>query len=673
MQFSETPANTRDFHAMGGACGVLMRRHAVNLLSTALFMFASSGVSAQKHSDWDTLWLHTHALSSSNPYYWMGVRWGQYTGLAYDRFRDVVYVVNPDLRDIGGYMAPYPRIHIWDARTGGYADSLGRTLSGGGGELPVPTDTVQGGYQQKRFSIYKVAVDGEGRIYACNLVSPLLESFLPPCPGQDTTQGPWKVYRWDTPAASPKLIYATLDYFSNYEAVSRFNTEMTWSRWGDAFEVVGKRGYESPGPGQPPLLVDSARIMVSGGVWCLQPYTNREVNIFLEDRRATRPFEFRLAVRMRSSLEGISSHGIAPTGSTHFADIWMDNAFRVTTLNNQVQVQGSWPQTHPTTANLALSEDSATGTGPSGPIAYIPLPAFSRNLLVCADGRPTDPVDPAVTNWNTTARLLDVTNPNYAYRFLGSTPPVGYNTMNVSAGIDVYNYISDVDYKLEVEPDSGRGLYIVLFVLMSNNGIAAFRTKRPVYVPVELLSFDASVENESVILRWETANETNNHGFEVQRSFDNGRNWDKIAFSSGAGTTSLPRRYSHMDPVTETHRSLGVVLYRLHQLDSDGSESYSQSVAARISQYPASLRIGAPYPQPASRGVALSFQAPRTSHINISIYSRIGERVAVLTDRRYETGEHTLRFDAGMLPSGIYVIRLLSADGNAERLLTVTR
>src|SRR6478736_2608672 len=39
-------------------------------------------------------------------------------------------------------------------------------------------------------------------------------------------------------------------------------------------------------------------------------------------------------------------------------------------------------------------------------------------------------------------------------------------------------------------------------------------------LPVQYLSFDAVVNDKSVLLNWVTANETNNSHFEVERSFD---------------------------------------------------------------------------------------------------------------------------------------------------------
>ena len=65
------------------------------------------------------------------------------------------------------------------------------------------------------------------------------------------------------------------------------------------------------------------------------------------------------------------------------------------------------------------------------------------------------------------------------------------------------------------------------------------------FVPVELVSFTASVNDNDVTLSWETATETNNSGFQVERK-SNGE-YEAIGFVPGFGTTTEPRSYSFTD------------------------------------------------------------------------------------------------------------------------------
>ncbi len=61
-------------------------------------------------------------------------------------------------------------------------------------------------------------------------------------------------------------------------------------------------------------------------------------------------------------------------------------------------------------------------------------------------------------------------------------------------------------------------------------------------LPVELTTFTATANGASANLRWTTASETNNTGFEVQ--MDNGAGFVPVEFVHGAGTTLEARRYA---------------------------------------------------------------------------------------------------------------------------------
>jgi len=70
-------------------------------------------------------------------------------------------------------------------------------------------------------------------------------------------------------------------------------------------------------------------------------------------------------------------------------------------------------------------------------------------------------------------------------------------------------------------------------------------------LPVELTSIAASLIGNTVELKWKTATEVNNYGFEIERSVISNQssviNWSKAGFVEGSGTTNSPKQYSFMD------------------------------------------------------------------------------------------------------------------------------
>jgi hypothetical protein len=104
-------------------------------------------------------------------------------------------------------------------------------------------------------------------------------------------------------------------------------------------------------------------------------------------------------------------------------------------------------------------------------------------------------------------------------------------------------------------------------------------------LPVTWVGVEAvRTETRKVRVQWQTASETNNARFEVERSGDS-RTFQRIATVSGAGNSATPLNYE----TTDQEPLAGVSYYRVRQIDLDGQASYSKTVAvqAAVSDKPA--------------------------------------------------------------------------------------
>ena len=97
--------------------------------------------------------------------------------------------------------------------------------------------------------------------------------------------------------------------------------------------------------------------------------------------------------------------------------------------------------------------------------------------------------------------------------------------------------------------------------------LASTTTNNP--LPIELISFTATLQNEVVELNWETASETENDYFEIERSRD-GQNWEYLTTVDGAGTSIVPLSYTTFDDKPYG----GENYYRLKQVDFNGQFEY---------------------------------------------------------------------------------------------------
>jgi hypothetical protein len=131
--------------------------------------------------------------------------------------------------------------------------------------------------------------------------------------------------------------------------------------------------------------------------------------------------------------------------------------------------------------------------------------------------------------------------------------------------------------------------------------------------PVELISFYATVRNSVVILDWKTATEVDNYGFEIERSLtpnpsqrEGTSNWEKFGFVSGYGNSNSLKEYSFKD----SKLASGSYFYRLKQIDTDGSFSYSNVVNVTVDLTPTNFELSQNYPNPFNPSTKIRYAIP---------------------------------------------------------------
>lgn len=79
------------------------------------------------------------------------------------------------------------------------------------------------------------------------------------------------------------------------------------------------------------------------------------------------------------------------------------------------------------------------------------------------------------------------------------------------------------------------------------------------------------------------------------------------------------------------------------------------------------------YPNPFNPTTTLEFDLPIPGVVRLEVYDMIGRRVAVLVENNLQAGNYKYSWDASGLSSGIYIARLVTADGMFTRKLTVIK
>lgn len=186
-------------------------------------------------------------------------------------------------------------------------------------------------------------------------------------------------------------------------------------------------------------------------------------------------------------------------------------------------------------------------------------------------------------------------------------------------------------------------------------------------LPVELNAFTADVIGKKIQLKWTTATETNNAGFDVEKLI--GSAWTKIGNVAGHGTTNAPQSYSFVDA-----QAKGRVVYRLKQIDRDGAFQYSQSVEANAGLSASDFTLSQNHPNPFNPSTTFSFAVQSAEPVTVTVYNALGQAVKELFNGVATANEvYTLSFDGSQLSSGTYFYALRSASRNEVRKMVLMK
>ena len=189
-------------------------------------------------------------------------------------------------------------------------------------------------------------------------------------------------------------------------------------------------------------------------------------------------------------------------------------------------------------------------------------------------------------------------------------------------------------------------------------------------LPVEMVAFDAATSGPDVVLRWTTAGETNNAGFDIERRAGAaGSPFARVGYEPGQGTSARSHTYEHV----LSGLAPGRHAFRLRQVDTDGRFAYTPEVEAVV-EVAGTHALSALAPNPFSGVARFTLAVREAQAVRVEAFDALGRRVAVLHDGPLDAGDaHALAFDGAGLPAGLYVVRAVGERFHATRTVTLLR
>ncbi len=186
-------------------------------------------------------------------------------------------------------------------------------------------------------------------------------------------------------------------------------------------------------------------------------------------------------------------------------------------------------------------------------------------------------------------------------------------------------------------------------------------------VPVEFISFNAAGHNGEVQISWSTATETNNKGFQVERKDNFSGKWNPEGFVGGSGTSTEKKDYAFADK----NPSAGINYYRLKQIDLNGSFSYSKVIEVNV--VPVDFVLKQNYPNPFNPSTTIEYYTAQPGKVSLKVYDITGKEAADLVNENQKAGQHSIKFNAAGLASGVYLYSLEAGNFTATKKLMLIK
>lgn len=183
-------------------------------------------------------------------------------------------------------------------------------------------------------------------------------------------------------------------------------------------------------------------------------------------------------------------------------------------------------------------------------------------------------------------------------------------------------------------------------------GIFTFGSSGGSPLPVSLIGFDAKAKTDYVQLNWETAWETNNDYFTIERSED-GKSFSKLATIKGAGnaTEKLKYAYDDKDPLP------GISYYRLKQTDFNGQFEIFPVKSVNI-PFAKIENVG---PNPFTNVININFNMLKEAPVTIQLLNANGSVVFEEAARANPGNNSYTISNQQQLPKGMYILRINAA------------
>jgi hypothetical protein len=225
--------------------------------------------------------------------------------------------------------------------------------------------------------------------------------------------------------------------------------------------------------------------------------------------------------------------------------------------------------------------------------------------------------------------------------------------------LTIGNFLDDASTSLQA---AGAGTLTLVYFYVDDLDL-----RRDVVTNADMLPLTGRDLQGDVLLTWTTLTETGTSLFEVERSVDDLRNWEKTGTVPAAGDSDHELNYRFVDDDAVAGHSN---YYRLRLVDLNGETHFSNAIEV-VPDAGADV-LARIYPNPLNEGNALQADLFLTSREQVEIrLTDLSGRTLLEMKMEGEMGENKFEIPVKALTAGTYLIRLSTSDFSAVERIVV--
>lgn len=197
-----------------------------------------------------------------------------------------------------------------------------------------------------------------------------------------------------------------------------------------------------------------------------------------------------------------------------------------------------------------------------------------------------------------------------------------------------------------------------------------------ILTPVELTSFSASTQLNSIVIEWVTQSESENLGFLVFRSESELGNFVEITpqLIKGAGSSSARNSYRFIDVNVQPNQSY---YYQLASVSYKGLLQMHGYVKVELKR-PTSFTLDQNSPNPFNQKTRIAYSIKEAGDATLFVFNLQGQLVRTLVSQHLTPGTYSVlwdgRDDKGLdLPTGTYIYTLKAGSTELNSKMTLVR